>query len=229
MPGVSRAWTNGQGPRPHPPGYAGVAAAPASSISTPSVPASAAQTASAAPSFAPAPSAPASSVPASSAPSSAVPCPDSGTGPESGPPRPLNPGGRPGPRVVLNNVQVNTFGVDATVEVHLTAGPRTTSGVATGPAVDGYVLRLCAVAAASAIEELLTGPTGTLDRGRCFVEHAAVVPMGGCEVAVVVVLLACGGWVEQLAGSAVVSGDPRQAVVRATLAAVNRRLDALLA
>ncbi|MFY1697532.1 hypothetical protein [Solwaraspora sp. WMMA2101] len=159
----------------------------------------------------------------------AVSCPDTSTAPASGPPRPLNPGGRPGPRVVLDHVQVSTFGVDATVEVRLTAGPRTTSGVATGPAVDGYVLRLCAVAAASAIEELLTGPAGAFDRGRCFVEHAAVVPMGGCEVAVVVVLLACGGWVEQLAGSAVVSGDPRQAVVRATLAAVNRRLDALLA
>ncbi|MFV2017704.1 hypothetical protein [Micromonospora sp. LOL_023] len=168
-------------------------------------------------------------VPTSAVPASALPYSDSGTGPESGPPRPLNPGGRPGPRVVLNHVQVSTFGVDATVEVHLTAGPRTTSGLATGPAVDSYVLRLCAVAAASAIEELLTGPSGTLDRGRCFVEHAAVVPMGGCEVAVAVVLLACGGWVEQLAGSAVVAGDPRQAVVRATLAAVNRRLDALLA
>ena len=36
------------------------------------------------------------------------------------------------------------------------------------------------------------------------------------------------GWVEQLAGSALVAGDPRQAVVRATLAAVNRRLEALL-
>ncbi|MFV2083450.1 hypothetical protein ACFHWT_03050 [Micromonospora sp. LOL_021] len=160
----------------------------------------------------------------------AVPCVEpSGTAPESGPPRPLNPGGRPGPRVVLDHVQVSTFGVDATVEVRLTAGQRTTSGVATGPAVDGYVLRLCAVAAASAIEKLLAGPAGAADRGRCIVEHAAVVPMGGCEVAVVVVLLACGGWVEQLAGSAVVSGDPRQAVVRATLAAVNRRLDALLA
>jgi hypothetical protein len=44
----------------------------------------------------------------------------------------------------------------------------------------------------------------------------------------VVLLLACGGWVEQLAGSAVVTGDDRDAMVRATLAAVNRRLEALL-
>jgi len=34
--------------------------------------------------------------------------------------------------------------------------------------------------------------------------------------------------VEQLAGSAVVTGDDRHAMVRATLAAVNRRLEALL-
>ena len=47
-------------------------------------------------------------------------------------------------------------------------------------------------------------------------------------VAVVVLLLSCGGWVEQLAGSAVVTGDDRHAMVRATLAAVNRRLEALL-
>lgn len=67
------------------------------------------------------------------------------------------------------------------------------------------------------------------DRGRCFVEHAAVVPFGNCDVATVVVLLVCDGWVEQLVGSALVAGDPRQAVVRATLAAVNRRIEALLA
>ncbi|MEH1012067.1 hypothetical protein V6U90_02920 [Micromonospora sp. CPCC 206060] len=148
---------------------------------------------------------------------------------ESAPSRPLNPDGPPGPRVVLDHVQVSTFGLDATVEVRLLAGAQTAAGLATGPAVDGYVLRLCAVAAASAVDELLRGAERTAGSGRCFVEHAAVVPFGNCEVATVVVLLVCDGWVEQLAGSALVSGDPRQAVVRATLAAVNRRLEALLA
>lgn len=152
-----------------------------------------------------------------------------GSDAEAPPSRPLNPGARPGPRVVIDHVQVSTFGLDATVEVRLAAGGRVSDGLATGPAVDGYVLRLCASAAASAIEQLLIGAVSISDRGRCFVEHAAVIPMGGCEVAVVVVLLTCGGWIEQLAGSALVAGDPRQAVVRATLAAVNRRLDALLA
>ncbi|WP_030489515.1 hypothetical protein [Micromonospora chokoriensis] len=146
---------------------------------------------------------------------------------ESAPSRPLETGDTPGPRVVIDHVQVSTFGLDANVEVRLLAGGDSASGYATGPAVDGYVLRLCAVAAAAAVDELLRGAENA-ERGRCFVEHAAVVPFGNCEVATVVALLVCEGWVEQLAGSALVAGDPRQAVVRATLAAVNRRLEALL-
>ncbi|RKR90010.1 hypothetical protein BDK92_4374 [Micromonospora pisi] len=147
---------------------------------------------------------------------------------ETAPSRPLNPGGPPGPRVILDHVQVSTFGLEATVEVRLAAGTQRANGLSTGPAVDGYVLRLCAVAAAVAIDELLNSSARVTEMGRCFVEHAAVVPFGSCEVATVVVLLVCDGWVEQLAGSALVAGDPRQAVVRATLAAVNRRLEALL-
>ncbi|WP_436837667.1 hypothetical protein [Micromonospora rifamycinica] len=148
---------------------------------------------------------------------------------ETAPSRPLDTGGVPGPRVVIDHVQVSTFGLDANVEVRLLAAGEPAAGHATGPAVDGYVLRLCAVAAAAAVDELLRHAERTAERGRCFVEHAAVVPFGNCEVATVVVLLVCDGWVEQLAGSALVAGDPRQAVVRATLAAVNRRLEALLA
>ncbi|MEV5763906.1 hypothetical protein AB0L34_04945 [Micromonospora sp. NPDC052213] len=148
---------------------------------------------------------------------------------ESAPSRPLDTGGAAGPRVVIDHVQVSTFGLDATVEVRLVAGGESAAGYSTGPAVDGYVLRLCAVAAAAAVDELLRGGDPGPGRGRCFVEHAAVVPFGNCEVATVVVLLVCDGWVEQLVGSALVAGDPRQAVVRATLSAVNRRIEALLA
>jgi hypothetical protein len=148
---------------------------------------------------------------------------------EAAPSRPIDTGGRPGPRVVIDHVQVGTFGMDATVEVRLAAGRQRAAGIATGPAVDGYILRLCAASAASAIDELLATAEKTTERGRCFVEHAALVPFGSCEVATVVVLLVCDGWVEQLVGSALVAGDPRQAAVRATLAAVNRRLEALLA
>lgn len=150
------------------------------------------------------------------------------TATETAPSRPLRTGTRPGPRVVIDHVQVSTFGVNATVDVRLRAGGRLATGVTNGPAVDGYVLRLCAAATAAAVDDLLRTAGPLTERGRCFVEHAAVVSLGGCEVATVVVLLVCDGWVEQLAGSALVSGDPRAAVVRATLAAINRRLEALL-
>ena len=131
-------------------------------------------------------------------------------------------------RVILDHVQVSTFGLDATVEVRLALGDRHALGEASGPAVDGYVLRLCGVAAAASVNAMLVDEATGTARGRCFVEQAALVPLGSCEVAVVVVLLVCDGWVEQLSGSALVSGDPRHAVVRATLAAVNRRLGSLL-
>ncbi|MEV4132541.1 hypothetical protein AB0J72_10280 [Dactylosporangium sp. NPDC049742] len=131
------------------------------------------------------------------------------------------------PRVIIDQVEVSTQGVDAVVEVRLIADGHPAVGVASGPAVDGYILRLSAAAAASAVDQLLVDVDAT-SRARCYIEHAAVVQLGGCEVAVVVLLLLYDGWVEQLTGSAVNSGDPRQAVVRATLAAVNRRLEALL-
>ncbi|MEV0127584.1 hypothetical protein AB0H83_03855 [Dactylosporangium sp. NPDC050688] len=131
------------------------------------------------------------------------------------------------PRIVIDQVEVSTQGVDAVVEVRLIADGHPAVGVASGPAVDGYILRLSAAAAASAVDQLLVDVDATA-RARCYIEHAAVVQLGGCEVAVVVLLLLYDGWVEQLTGSAVNSGDPRQAVVRATLAAVNRRLEALL-
>jgi hypothetical protein len=140
--------------------------------------------------------------------------------------RPVRPGAVP--RVQIDQVQVSTLGLDATVEVRLTSGGRPAFGMASGPAVDGYVLRLAAVAAATALDQLLSAVDSGEQPARCFVEHAAVVPFGSSDVAVVVVLLVCGGAADQLSGSALVAGDPRQAVVRATLAAVNRRLDALL-
>ncbi|RZU51869.1 hypothetical protein EV385_3705 [Krasilnikovia cinnamomea] len=142
--------------------------------------------------------------------------------------RPLDVGDRPGPRVVIENVQVSTFGMEATVEVRLAVGSRIAAGEATGPAVDGYLLRLCAMATARAVDELLSASEHADGPARCFVEHAATVPFGPMQVAVVVLLLSYGGWVEQIAGSAVVTGDDRHAMVRATLAAVNRRLEALL-
>jgi len=133
-----------------------------------------------------------------------------------------------GGRVRLDQVEVTNQGLDAVVEVRLSAGDEHAVGSAAGPAVDQYLLRMCATATASALDTLLTDTETGVAGGRCYVEHAAVVSLGTCEVAVVVLLLTSGGWVEQLTGSALVAGDARQAIVRATLAAANRRLDSLL-
>jgi hypothetical protein len=142
------------------------------------------------------------------------------------PPALLRPG-LASPRVLIDRVDVRVQGVDAVVEVRLTADNIPAVGKISGPARDGYVTRMAAFAAASAIDELLVDPE-TGSHGRCFIEHATVVSLGGCDVALVVLLLMCDGWVDQLSGSSVVSGDPREAMVRATLAAVNRRLEGLL-
>jgi hypothetical protein len=147
---------------------------------------------------------------------------------EPAPPRPLDIGERPGPRVMIENVRVNTFGTEATVEVRLTVNGQVAAGAAAGPAVDGYLLRLCAMATARAVDELLTHSDHADGPAKCFVEHAAAVQFGSMQVAVVVMLLSVGGWVEQLSGSAVIAGDDRHAMVRATLNAINRRLEALL-
>jgi hypothetical protein len=111
--------------------------------------------------------------------------------------------------------------------VRLTADNIPAVGIASGPAHERYLSRMAAFAAASAIGELLVdAETGV--HGQCFIEHATVVSLGGCEVALVVLLLKSDGWVDQLSGSSIVAGDPREAMVRATLAAVNRRLEGLL-
>jgi hypothetical protein len=134
----------------------------------------------------------------------------------------------PAPRVAVDQVRVSTLGTEATVEVRLMADGLPSVGAASGPAVDGYLLRLAAQAAASAIDGLVEASPNA-PPVRCFIDHAGVVPFGSVAVAVVIVLITGAGWVEQLVGSALVGGDPRQAMVRATLAAVNRRLESLLA
>ena len=147
---------------------------------------------------------------------------------EPAPPRPLDIGERPGPRVMIENVQVNTFGTEANVEVRLTVNGEVAAGNATGPAVDSYLLRQCALATAGAVDELLMTSDHADGPAKCYVEHAAAVQFGSTQVAVVVMLLSVGGWVEQLSGSALITGDAQHAMVCATLNAVNRRLEALL-
>jgi len=140
--------------------------------------------------------------------------------------RPLpRPSGGDTARLVVENVTVTRLGAEATVEVRLRGpGGQTAVGEGQGPGVDAYLCRLAATAASNAVNQVLTSG----NRGKVFIEHVSVVPFGVTEVAVVVLLFSYDGVAEQLSGSAIVGDDPHQAVVRATLAALNRRLEALL-
>jgi hypothetical protein len=144
------------------------------------------------------------------------------------------PAGQGPARVMLDHVQVTTLGMESTVDVRLTVSGGQLSGAVAkgtrqGPAVDAYLLRLAADATADAADNLLLDPAAGEPRARCVVEHVAIVPFGAVEVAVVVALVMNGTDTTKVSGSAIVAGDPRHAVVRATLSAVNRRLEALLA
>jgi hypothetical protein len=131
------------------------------------------------------------------------------------------------PRLVVENVTVTRLGAEAVVEVRLrTPDGAVAVGEGRGPGVDAYLSRVAATAAAHAVDRALTA--GGRERGRAFIEHVSVVPFGVVEVAVVVLLLSYEGATEQLSGAAIVGDDPHLAVVRATLAALNRRLESLL-
>lgn len=132
---------------------------------------------------------------------------------------------RPAPvlRPVVARIEVVSTPAGSTVVVELERGPRTSRGAADGAASGVGVQRAAAYAALRAVESALAGVA------RLDLEHVALgeVP-GGERHALVVVSLSAGYSVERLAGAAVVRDDVPQAVVRAVLAALNRRVEALL-
>jgi len=136
---------------------------------------------------------------------------------------PVAAGARTGEtRAIIERIQVATAGPECAVEVCLTADGVRAVGRAGGPALDPYLFRVAALATVDAVGVLVGG------RARCAVEHVDMVTAGPCRVVVVVLVLMAGDTAERLVGSAVAGGDPRQAAVRATMAALNRRLAPLL-
>jgi hypothetical protein len=125
----------------------------------------------------------------------------------------------PARRVLVGRVQVVTGGLDATAEVALHAGDQTATGTATGPAVEAAVLRTVATATLRAVDELLAG------QARCGLDSAELATVGSDRFAVAVVTLLTTGYADRLPGIALVRGDARQAMARAVLGSLNRRLD----
>ncbi|MGH7322183.1 MAG: hypothetical protein ACRELA_21530 [Candidatus Rokuibacteriota bacterium] len=103
----------------------------------------------------------------------------------------------------------------AEMKVHLEDRGLLYEGIASGPNVPRHRLGLIAQATLRAVEVYLRSP------GLLAFEGATTVTVGDHEVAVVTVTLT-GAEQETLSGSSVIGDDPREAVVRAALAAINR-------
>jgi hypothetical protein len=128
---------------------------------------------------------------------------------------------RPG-RLTIQRVQLLTanLGVVATVQLGLEG--TLYEGTAEGAATVTSVHRSVATATLRAVESVVDG------RARFEVEHLEVAISGRDRTALVVITMLTGRGNERLSGASVVREDVRQSVVRAVLAAVNRRLEPML-
>lgn len=128
----------------------------------------------------------------------------------------------PQARLKFVGLSVSAVRESAEVRVHLEDRGMLYEGTAAGPNVPRHRLALVAQATLRAVEVFLRA------QGMLILEGVAVAPVGEHEVAVVTVTLA-GTEQETLSGASVVRDDPREAVVRAVLAAVNRPISWLTA
>jgi hypothetical protein len=127
-----------------------------------------------------------------------------------------------GRRPIISRMQLVSSGLEVTAAVSLSYREGTVRGEATGTATQSGVQRAVATAALRAIE-LLIGNTARFE-----LEHVEVTRGGPEPTALVSVTMVSGSGTDRLTGSAVVREDARQAVIRAALDAVNRRLEPFL-
>ena len=121
------------------------------------------------------------------------------------------------PRPGLASVTVRSTSGDSEVVVVLAAGGENFEGSARGPVSAAHRPRIAAEAAMAALTDLLGIPA--------VVDAAEVVPAGRHEVAVAVLTLSVPRLGDHVvSGSAVVRTGVEDAVARAVLSAVNRRL-----
>ncbi len=125
-------------------------------------------------------------------------------------------------RPAIAKMHLVSTGLDVTASVTLASGSRTATGEARGLASPSGVHRAVASATLHAVEELLDGSV------RVELEHLEITPMGSERTVVVLLTLLTPQGGESLTGAAAVRDDVRQAVIRATLDALNRRLEMLL-
>ena len=136
------------------------------------------------------------------------------------------------PRLVIRRLQVSASGLGVGVAVTLGAPGGDVVGRAEGPTTVGGVHRAVAAATAEAVREAVAAAwRGTAREGspvRVDVDALDVPALGAGRVVVVQLTVTTVAGSERLTGASEVRDDVRQAVVRATLDAVNRRLEDLL-
>jgi hypothetical protein len=125
-------------------------------------------------------------------------------------------------RPIISRMQLVSSGLEVTATVSMSYHDASVSGQSTGTATQSGVQRAVATAALRSIEELIGG------KARFELEHVEVTRSGRDRTALVSVTMVSGSGTDRLTGSAVVREDARQAVIRAALDAVNRRLEPLL-
>lgn len=129
---------------------------------------------------------------------------------------------RPG-RLAIERVELVSAGLGTTVAVTLSVDGRAFQGSAEGTATAASLHRSVARATLRAVEAVVSGTV------RFDIEHVEIAATGTDRTALVVVTMVTGRATQRLSGASVVREDVRQAVIRAVLAAVNRRLEPMLA
>lgn len=125
-------------------------------------------------------------------------------------------------RPSIARMHLVSSGLDVTAAVTLSSGGLSAIGEARGSASQSGVHRAVATATLRAVEELVEGTV------RFELEHLEVTPMGTERTVLVSLTMLSSRGTERLTGAAGVREDVRQAVIRATLDALNRRLEMLL-
>jgi hypothetical protein len=125
-------------------------------------------------------------------------------------------------RPAIVRMHLVSSGLDITASVTLSLDGRVETGEALGTATQSGVQRAVALATLKAVEHL------TDERARFELDHLDLTPTGRDRTVIAGITLVTASGSERLTGAAVVREDVRQAVIRATLDALNRRLGALL-
>jgi hypothetical protein len=130
--------------------------------------------------------------------------------------------GREADRAIITSIKEYPEGPSTTVTVTLTWSGEQFSGSASGPAAASARLRIIGEATLRALEEVLGGgPPLALD--------AIATTSVGVRPVVVAQVVSMRGVDEEVAvGSALIKGEEAEAVVRAVLDALNRRMPALM-